>query len=194
MTLDLEPAARRIGSLLDGVADDRLNDPTPGADSTVADLLEHLIGLAGAFAGAAAKAPDPGPPRPGEAARLDPGWRRILPRRLDELVAAWREPAAWEGAASVGGVTMPAAQVAIVALDELVLHGWDLARATGQPYDVDPASVEACLGFVAAMASPTGTPGLFGPIVEVPADAPPFDRLLGLSGRDPSWAAGPATR
>ncbi|GEL19116.1 TIGR03086 family metal-binding protein [Pseudonocardia asaccharolytica] len=188
MTLDLEPAARRIVLLLDGVADDRLDAPTPCTDTTVAALLDHLVGLAGAFRGAAVKAPDPGPPQPAATDRLDPDWRRVLPRRLDELVAAWRDPAAWEGIASVGGATMPAPQVATVALDELVLHGWDLARATGQAYAADPASVEACLGFVAAVASPQGTPGLFGPIVDMSADAAPLDRLLRLSGRDPSWA------
>ena len=88
---------------------------------------------------------------------------------------------------SVGGVEMPAAAIAAVALDELVLHGWDLARATGQAYAVDPESVQACLGFVEAAARPEGVPGLFGPPVPVPGDAPMLDRLVGLSGRDPAW-------
>jgi hypothetical protein len=69
----------------------------------------------------------------------------------------------------------------------LVLHGWDLARAVGLDYRPDPAEVEACLGFVGPTASPEGVPGLFGPIVAVAPDAPSFDRLLGLSGRDPRW-------
>ena len=82
---------------------------------------------------------------------------------------------------------MPAGAMAVVALDELLLHGWDLAVATGQPYArLDPADAEACLGFVSSMASPQGVPGLFGPIVPVPDEAPALDRLLGLSGRDPS--------
>jgi uncharacterized protein (TIGR03086 family) len=76
----------------------------------------------------------------------------------------------------------------VVALNELVVHGWDLAVATGQPYRADAESVPACLGFVAPMARPEGTPGLFGPPVPVPADAPDLDRLLGLSGRDPAWS------
>ena len=49
-------------------------------------------------------------------------------------MAAWREPSAWEGEATVGGVTSPAAQTAAFGNNELIVHGWDLAVATGQPY------------------------------------------------------------
>ena len=33
-----------------------------------------------------------------------------------------------------------------------------------------------------------GTPGLFGPSVAVPDDAPAFERVLARSGRDPQWS------
>ena len=183
--VDLGPAAERVAALLPGVRDDRLDAPTPCPDMTVGELLGHLIGLSEAFRGGAEKAPDPGAP-PATPPALAPDWRTALPARLDALTAAWRMPAARDGSTSVGGVEMPAAMVAVVALDELVLHGWDLARATGQPYEPDPASVEACLTFVAPTATPEGVPGLFGPPVPVPDDAPALDRLLGLSGRDPA--------
>ncbi|GEL16519.1 maleylpyruvate isomerase N-terminal domain-containing protein [Pseudonocardia asaccharolytica] len=62
--VDLEPAAARLARLLDGIPDDRLTAPTPCARTTVGDLLNHLLGLAEAFRGAAEKAPDPGPPPP----------------------------------------------------------------------------------------------------------------------------------
>ncbi len=85
---------------------------------------------------------------------------------------------------------VPAEQVGIVELDELVLHGWDLARATGQAFRCDPASTAAVFEFTAASAlpeHPASREGLFGPVVDVPADAPAFDRALGFAGRDPSW-------
>lgn len=182
--VDLAPAADGVAKLLPGVTDDQLDGPTP-SHSTVGALLGHLIGLSVAFRDGAEKAPDPGQP-PAEPPAPSPGWRSELPERLDALVAAWRDPAAREGMTSVGGVEMPASVIAVFALDELVLHGWDLARATGQPYDADPASVEACLELVTQMAQPEGVPGLFGPPVPVAPDAPALDRLLGLSGRDPA--------
>jgi uncharacterized protein (TIGR03086 family) len=184
--IDLGPAAARLAALLPGVRDDALDAPTPCADTSVAALLSHVFDLSEAFRGAAEKAPDAGPP-PAAPGPLRPDWRAALPARLDALANAWSKADSREGSTSAGGIAMPAEQAAVVALDELVLHGWDLARATGQPYEVDPASLGACLEFVTVMASPEGVPGLFGPLVPVPDDAPALDRLLGLSGRDPGW-------
>jgi uncharacterized protein (TIGR03086 family) len=77
----------------------------------------------------------------------------------------------------------------MVALSEVVIHGWDVARSSGQPYDQDPATLDACLRHVSAFAGGEPIEGLFGPAVPVPADAPRLDRLVGLSGRDPAWTA-----
>ena len=72
-----------------------------------------------------------------------------------------------------------------------MLHGWDLARATGQRYECDPVSTQIVLDFVTQAARPDQAQlrtGLFGPVVPVPPDAPAFDRALGLAGRDPAWS------
>src|SRR5215204_2473793 len=80
--------------------------------------------------------------------------------RDDQLDA----PTSWEGTATAGGVTMPAPAMAAVALDELVIHGWDLAVATGQPYSVSDADAEACTSFAGAVGeSPEERAGLYGP-------------------------------
>jgi uncharacterized protein (TIGR03086 family) len=188
---DLAPAARELERLLHGVADDRLTDPTPCTESSVGALLDHLMGLSLAFTwGARKTAPAGDAPAPGisRAENLDPEWRTTLPQRLGDLVEAWRDPKAWEGETEVGGLRMPAAQTAVVALDEIVMHGWDLARATGQPFTCDPASTTVILTFLEmAVAQDAPREGLFGPVVAVPEDAPAFDRALGLAGRDPAW-------
>jgi uncharacterized protein (TIGR03086 family) len=96
----------------------------------------------------------------------------------------------WRATAEAGGVTMPADIRGVVAIDEFVLHGWDLARATGKPFQADPADVQASLGFAASMSEPgqeAGREGLYGPVVAVPSDTPALDRLLGFAGRDPHW-------
>jgi uncharacterized protein (TIGR03086 family) len=194
--LDLEPAAREVSRLAAGVRDTQLDDPTPCRGTSVAALLGHVLGLSLAFTGAARKAvPDPDGPTtggPGSASadQLDPGWRALLSQQLEELVQAWRDPAAWTGMTEAGGVTMPGDVMGVVALDELVLHGWDLARATGQPFACDPVSTQAVLEFTRASTLPehaASREGLFGPVVDVPDDAPALDRALGFAGRDPAW-------
>ncbi|SDO46224.1 TIGR03086 family metal-binding protein [Geodermatophilus sp. DSM 45219] len=183
---DLGAQAAEVARVVAGVRDDRLGEPTPCAGTPVAGLLAHLAGLAVAFRMAADKTPVPGQ-APASPDDLPPDWRTRIPADLDALVAAWRRPSAWEGTAEAGGVEMPAPVAAVVALDEVLVHGWDLAVATGQDYAADPASVAACTEFAAQAAAEGPTPGLFGPPVPVPEDAPPLDRLLGLTGRDPAW-------
>ena len=199
--LDLEPAARQVMILVDGVSDDQLTAATPCEAYTVGDLLDHFMSLTMEFTRAATKAtmtasrPEGAPtgaPKP-SAANLHRDWRTRLPQQLDELAVVWKDPAAWEGTTRAGGVTMPAETMGLVAIDELVLHGWDLARGTGQTFEVDPASAQAVFEFTSMSAAPgeeAAREGLFGPVVEVPDDAPLFDRALGLSGRDPAWSAG----
>lgn len=172
--------------------DDQLGAATPCEDWPVAVLLGHLLGLTVAFTASASKSPaTTSVPEPD--GDLPAYWKGQLHERLDALVVAWRAPEAWEGEADAGGVTMPAEIMGVVALDELVLHGWDLAQATGQPFDADPDSVQASLGFAVSMSEPgqeAGREGLYGPVVPVPDDAPDLDRLLGFAGRDPQWAPG----
>jgi uncharacterized protein (TIGR03086 family) len=77
----------------------------------------------------------------------------------------------------------------VIATDEVLVHGWDLAVATGQSYRPDPAVVQRCLDFVSELAArgQAVRDGMFGPAVPVPDDAPVLDRLLGATGRDPGW-------
>jgi uncharacterized protein (TIGR03086 family) len=186
-TLDLGPQTAEVARVVAGVRDDQLTDPTPCTGTSVAAMLDHLVGLTVAFRMAAEKTVPGGGPS-ADAANLAPDWRTRIPAQLEALAAAWRDPRAWEGTAEAGGVQMPAPAMAAVAVNEVLVHGWDLAVATGQSYRSDPASVQACLEFVGDRSDPANDPpGLFGPVVPVPDDAPAFDRLLGRTGRDPGW-------
>ncbi|MFC4375801.1 TIGR03086 family metal-binding protein [Nocardia halotolerans] len=183
---DFTPAARSLAAVVDGIADDQLEAATPCAETTVGALLTHVVGLSEAFRQAATKESVGSSAAPTLDESLPADWRTRIPARLDALVAAWRAPEAWDGDTEAGGVVMPAAVMAMVALDELVIHGWDLAVATGQQLAVDPADLAILLEFLRET-DPAGTPGLFGPVLAVTDDAPAFDRLLGLTGRDPGW-------
>ena len=171
-----------------GVRDDQLTDPTPCTGTSVAAMLDHYVGLTLGMRMAAEKNPMQGAPK-ADADTLPGDWRTRLPSQLDELVVAWRQPGAWDGDTEAGGVRMPASAMGVVALNEVLVHGWDLAVATGQPYRADPASTEACLVLAREFAAvPEMRDQIYGPVVPVPDDAPAMDRLLGLTGRDPAWA------
>ena len=68
---------------------------------------------------------------------------------------------------------------------DLVVHGWDLARATGQDETIAPARVEEIWGMAQGLGDNLRRAGVCGPAVPVADDAPLQDRLLGLLGRDP---------
>ena len=192
-TVDLQPAAQRMADLVRGVPDEMLDAPTPCPAYTLGDLVDHVGGAAFAFTGAARKETGDATSQgaSGDASRLGDDWRQRIPRDLAALADAWRDPEAWTGMTAAGGVELPGGVAGMVALDELVVHGWDIARASGQNYAPDAASLEAVHGFVAQFDAPDQDAlreDIFGPVVPVSDDAPLLDRVVGLTGRDPAWA------
>jgi uncharacterized protein (TIGR03086 family) len=186
--IDFTSACQRTADVLGNVTDEQLTAATPCEDMRLEELVAHIGGLALAFAAAARK--EFGPltdTPPTEGAQLDSDWRTGYPARLDELAKAWRDPAAWEGMTRAGGFDFPGDVGGMVALTEVVIHGWDVARATGQPYDVDASTADAVLPYVNATAAEGPVEGLFGPAVPIADDAPVLDRIIALSGRDPAW-------
>ncbi|WP_434446113.1 TIGR03086 family metal-binding protein [Lentzea sp. E54] len=184
---DLTPAAEQLAGLVRNVTDGDLKAPTPCPEYTVGDLLDHVNGLSVAFTMAARKTPLEGAGT-GDATRLPLDFRESIPARLNELATAWRAPEAWEGMTAAGGVDLPGEVAAAVALDEIVLHGWDLARATGQLFEVDEDLLQVVHSFVSSIGPDDRDGSLFGAEVEVGSNAPLLDRVLGLSGRDPRWS------
>jgi uncharacterized protein (TIGR03086 family) len=186
--IDISSACGRTAAVVQTVPEDQLDAPTPCADMRLRDLLAHVGMLATAFTAAARKnlgdlTDSPPEPRP-----LDADWRTAYPPRLEELADAWRDTDAWAGMTRAGGMDMPGEVAGGVALTEVVIHGWDVAVASRQSYDVDPAVAQACLEHLAQFDA-SGTDGLFGPAVPVPDDAPAIDRIVARSGRDPNWRA-----
>ena len=187
--IDHDPAVRRMIRLVEAVPEDSLGRPTPCQDYSVGDLLDHIGGVAIAFTGAARKQPV-APAPSGVAANLSLDWRERIPRNFMVMNEAWQDPSAWTGMTQAGGVDLPAELAAMVALDELVIHGWDLATATDQPAGYEGPGLDAVHQTVQQFRT-SGIEGLFGPEVRVAEDAPLLDRILGLSGRDPGWTPPP---
>jgi uncharacterized protein (TIGR03086 family) len=88
---------------------------------------------------------------------------------------------------------MPAAPLGHVAMTELIMHSWDLARGTGQEYFADPRTLEVLIEFLSEGPA-EGTPGLFGPVVPVDDEATLLDHALSLAGRDARWRPPPRRR
>jgi uncharacterized protein (TIGR03086 family) len=124
-----------------------------------------------------------------DGSQLADDWRQSVPSALDELSSAWTDPAAWEGMTAAGGIDMPGEIGGLVALDEVVVHGWDIARATGQDYVVDSGLLEPLITLAQQFGGDDpGPDAAFGRPVPVPDGAPLLDRILGLTGRDPNWS------
>jgi uncharacterized protein (TIGR03086 family) len=195
---DLGPAAREMTRLVNGVRDDQLGDSTPCTGYTLGDLVQHVRGLAEAFTVAGLKAQPAGgskPPSQGDASLLPDNWRGDTADWLDRLAETWSDPAAWEGIAWIAGFEAPASAVGITAANELVVHGWDVARASGQQLVLDDTALAPSREFVAMMSGP-GSEGArgdaFGPALPVPVGASGLDEVVAGNGRDPAWSAGGA--
>ena len=182
-TPDFAGAVAATSAVLRTIDDEQLPGPTPSAAYTVADLIEHVDGLSSSLQLTARKTPPPAF-RDGDGTQLADGWRQRIPRQLAELAAAWSDPAAWQGETRAGGVTLPASAAGMFALDEVIVHGWELARSTHQPYDTDEDAARACAEFLSQQPR---NDELFAPAVPVADDASALDRLIGLTGRSPQW-------
>jgi uncharacterized protein (TIGR03086 family) len=190
--IDLEPAGTTLLTILAGVRDEHFDRPTPYHDRTVGELLQHLVTVTRVLRATAEK--DFGPLTElnlhvDEWPGLQDGWRAAIEEQVAQLVQAWREESAWEGTTRGGGLEGPAEIAGRITLDELVLHGWDLARATGQDYPIDSFDEEifaASLEFLQAVEDDE-TPEA-EPAAGIDDDSSVFQRMVALSGRDPRWS------
>jgi uncharacterized protein (TIGR03086 family) len=170
-----------IMPLLDGVATpltpDQLDAPTPCAAFTVRGVLEHMIAggtlFTAAFRGEAP--PDAFP---------DGDPIAEFPKTMAALRDAIQSDGALERTIDAPFGQVPGEMFArFVAMDGLV-HGWDIATATGQSYDPPEALVEEVDGFARqAIADGMRDGDTFGAAVEPPPDATAMERLAAFTGR-----------
>jgi len=182
----MSEAGSTVAAAVRASAGTDLADPTPCGDWDVRTLVRHFVGTSGAFVRAGRdKALDQEDPWGSNAVLGESDWAGQLAGQVEAAGEAWSRSEAWTG--SVEGAQMPAQAVGELGLIELMLHGWDVARAGGQSLDVSDglgAELLRCL-------EPTLEQGrqleVYGPPVSVPEGASAFVRALGLSGRDPDW-------
>lgn len=190
-TRELLPGAfEPVVAVVETLGPDSLDRPTPCTDFDVRALVNHFAGTTAWIERVGRRAaPDADDPFGAKLDVTTGEWRALLVERIRAVGVAWADPAAWEGA--VEGVGMPASMIGEMAVAEVLTHGWDLAAATGQPLKVDEDAATAVHRFMVETGELGRQGAAYGPEVAVPAEAPTFDRALGLSGRDPHWTPVP---
>jgi uncharacterized protein (TIGR03086 family) len=178
-TMDPRDQLAEVGPMLAGVVSrigpEQLDAATPCSDFTVRGVLEHMIGGATLFT-AAFNGTEPGAPATDDVlASFGPALTGLAdainrPGALDQTIDAPFGPTPGEAFARY------------VALDGIV-HGWDLARATGQTFEPDAALVADIEGFARQMLEPLRDGDTFKAAVDPPAYATPIERLAAYTGR-----------
>ena len=184
---EMTDAADAAARTVEHVAPAQFDGPTPCTEWDVRTLLNHLIVWTSYSLAARAEGGSVGQELIDRDFAADPDFAADYRAQLDRALAAWSDPATWERSLDVMGSPMPSADVAALNIAEMVLHGWDLAAATGQGYTVSEPAAAAAMRAVEANADLFRQYKGFAEPVEVPPTASTLDRVLALSGRDPAW-------
>jgi len=192
LSAEMAAAAAEAARVVGGVPEGSLQTPTPCGDWDLRTLLNHTILWTSYSAERRAHGESVDEELMNKDFTADPGFREDYARQIKKAVGAWSDPAAWAGTRNVMGAETPAADVGAMLLMEMALHGWDVARATGQDFSADDKTARALQDIVDAQAELFRKYQGFADAISPPAGASTFDRALALSGRDPGWK--PAAR
>lgn len=178
---------RELADVLDGIDSRSDSDPTPCSEFTVADLRAHVVTWMTSFA---AGLEDPEGRCPTDPIPVDSDDVAGEVRGLADRIAAGAD--APPDALYIGEAGMPTHMALAMILGEYIVHGWDLAVATGQRWAPEEGAVEDSLAFLesALTEESQGEGKDFAPRVQVADSAPVLSRLLGVTGRDPHWSRG----
>jgi uncharacterized protein (TIGR03086 family) len=180
-TQPLEEAIASTRSVISNVTADQLDDPTPCASWKVRDVINHVVGTQHYFVGAlTGTTPADGDPASGD-------FVAAFDEATSDLLTAFRAEGVADTLITLPFGELPGAAVAGIAATDTFTHGWDLARATGQPTDLAPDLAADLLAGAEqnisdAFRGPDGE-ALFGQKQETPDTASNADRLAAFLGR-----------
>jgi uncharacterized protein (TIGR03086 family) len=176
---DLQQALADAGRLVEALRDDQWGASTPCSDWDVRDVVRHLTAGNALFAGAIA-----GKQVPDEGVGLLASDAAAYARSVELLVTAATTPEALDQLVSVPFGVVPGPVAVQMRVVEALVHGWDVARATGQPTTFADDLVDRTDAFTRQLLErvpPGRSP--FHPPAPAADDAPPLDRLAALLGR-----------
>ena len=164
-------------SVLGRLTADDLARPSPCAEYTVGEVGEHVVrsmGLLASVAGAE------GPVAGSAEGLLD---ERVTVT-AEAALAAWRRRGL-DGSVQVGRSTLPASLAVEIIPLELLVHGWDMARATGSEIDVAPEVAGYVLGRARSLITADKRGRSFAAEVPAGPSATVLERLIAFTGREP---------
>jgi uncharacterized protein (TIGR03086 family) len=194
MTENIDPrplyrrAVAQTGTVVAAVTPDQFALPTPCPEYDVRTLLAHIVG--GLTRTALVGEADPEAlSRPAAAEGVpDDGWPDAYRAAAARSSAAWTDDAKLDALVEVPWGKIPGRFAVAGYIQEVLAHGWDLAKATGQPTEGDPELALFALAGAKRILPPdirAAADVPFGPVVDVPADATPYTQLAAWLGRHP---------
>jgi uncharacterized protein (TIGR03086 family) len=174
-------------AIIEKIEPGQLGDPTPCTEYDVRSLLSHLVGALNRHATtgeggdglAVTPKADGGP---------DDGWPDAFRQASARTRVAWADDARLDAPVRVPWGEVPGRGALAGYVQEVVTHGWDLAKATGQPTELDPEPAEFALAFARRALPPEPRGGAaipFGPVVAAPEGSGPYTQLAAWLGRTP---------
>ncbi|TDB86142.1 TIGR03086 family protein [Actinomadura sp. KC216] len=179
----MKECAAEAARVARAVPNDRWSDPTPCAEFDLRALVNHLVLYTSHGLEHRALRKELPDELTGRDFTAGTAWPEEYAAQLDRAVAAWADPGVWDG--DINGT--PAPDIAAMMILEMALHGWDVAKATGQDYRVSPETGRFFVQVVERYAEMYRQYDGFGAAVPAGEGAPPFERALAVSGRDPDW-------
>ncbi|MFD0374282.1 TIGR03086 family metal-binding protein [Streptomyces sp. NPDC127112] len=183
---DLAAAIELAGRTLAAIRPDQYDAPTPCEEFDVRRLSSHLVAVVRRIS-VIGRGEDPFsvPSFADEVA--DGAWAQAWEPGAREVAEVWADPGILGRQLRLPIGVLPGAAAAAVYTHEVTVHTWDLAKATGQEPEWDPALIERVIGVVRP-ALPAETRGgriPFAEVVDVEPGAPAIDRLVAWAGRRP---------
>jgi uncharacterized protein (TIGR03086 family) len=187
LSAEMADAAAETARVVQGVPETKsLDDPAGCGDWDLRTLLNHTILWTSYSAERRAHGECVAEDLMNKDFAADPGFREDYARQVQKAVDAWSTPAAWEGTRDMMGSATPATDIGAMLIMEMALHGWDVAKATGQEYHATDALAAALEDTVTKQAELFRKYQGFADPIQVADDASTFDKALALSGRDPN--------
>jgi uncharacterized protein (TIGR03086 family) len=190
MALDLpvvhDRALAATRMIVAGVGDEQWSHPTPCPDWNVRQLVNHIVSgnWWAAELAAGSTIDDVGDRLDGDQLGDDPS--DAYARSAAAAQAAFAAPWALDAPCAVSYGPVPGAVYAGHRFIDVLIHGWDIAVASGQPADLDPELVERCWAEVEPQLDLLRGSGMFGTLVA--ADGDRTASLLAALGRSPGAA------